>query len=204
MDLDVALPFEVEAGPARRGSAGTAEPTPARRASGPQPHVEVRRSARRRRTVSAYREGDRVVVLVPARFTRAEESRWDETMMQRLAASEAKRRPSDTDLASRAEALSTRFLQGRAKPASIRWVANQRGRWGSCTPSERTIRISSRVQGMPGYVLDYVILHELGHLLVAGHGPDFWALLQAYPKLDRARGYLDGVAAASGLALSDD
>lgn len=69
---------------------------------------------------------------------------------------------------------------------------------------ERTIRISSRVQGMPGYVLDYVILHELGHLLVAGHGPDFWAVLSSYPRLERARGYLDGVAAASGLALSDD
>ena len=93
---------------------------------------------------------------------------------------------------------------GRARPASIRWVANQRGRWGSCTPSEHTIRISSRVQGMPGYVLDYVILHELGHLLVAGHGPDFWAVLSSYPRLERARGYLDGVAAASGLALSDD
>jgi predicted metal-dependent hydrolase len=57
---------------------------------------------------------------------------------------------------------------------------------------------------MPGYVLDYVILHELAHLLVGGHGPDFWALLAAYPRLERARGYLDGVAAASGLALSDE
>ncbi len=57
---------------------------------------------------------------------------------------------------------------------------------------------------MPGYVLDYVILHELAHLLVGGHGPDFWALLAAFPRLERARGYLDGVAAASGLALSDE
>jgi len=205
MDLDMALPFEVDSGHPTGPLATPHAPTRVRRApSTEQPLVEVRRSTRRRRTVSAYRDGDRVVVLVPARFTRAEESRWVETMMERLAASEAKRRPSDTDLATRAESLSARFLGGRAKPASIRWVANQHGRWGSCTPSERTIRISSRVQGMPGYVLDYVILHELGHLVVAGHGPDFWALLQSYPKLDRARGYLDGVAAASGLALSDD
>ena len=205
MDLDVALPFEVDAGPSQSPVDTPAVPTRGRRAtSQEQPLVEVRRSTRRRRTVSAYRDGDRVVVLVPARFTRAEETRWVQTMTERLAASEAKRRPSDADLAARAEALSERFLGGRARPASIRWVANQRGRWGSCTPSERTIRISSRVQGMPGYVLDYVILHELGHLLVAGHGPDFWAVLSSYPRLERARGYLDGVAAASGLALSDD
>ena len=205
MDLDVALPFEVDAGHSPSPEDTPAVPTRGRRAtSQEQPLVEVRRSTRRRRTVSAYRDGDRVVVLVPARFTRAEETRWVQTMTERLAASEAKRRPSDADLAARAEALSERFLGGRARPASIRWVANQRGRWGSCTPSEHTIRISSRVQGMPGYVLDYVILHELGHLLVAGHGPDFWAVLSSYPRLERARGYLDGVAAASGLALSDD
>ncbi len=57
---------------------------------------------------------------------------------------------------------------------------------------------------MPGYVLDYVILHELAHLLVAGHGPEFWAVLEGYPRLERARGYLDGVAAAAGLAMSDE
>ncbi len=205
MDLDVALPFEIDIVPPdgrvpTRSRADRAR-VPDDRA---EPAVEVRRSARRRRTVSAYREGDRVIVLVPARFSRADERRWVQTMLERLAASEAKRRPSDADLAHRAAELSTRFLGGRATPGSIRWVANQRGRWGSCTPSDRSIRISSRVQGMPGYVLDYVILHELAHLLVGGHGPDFWALLAAYPRLERARGYLDGVAAASGLALSDE
>jgi hypothetical protein len=42
----------------------------------PAPVVEVRRSARRRRTVAAYREGERVVVLIPSQFSRAEESAW--------------------------------------------------------------------------------------------------------------------------------
>ena len=202
MDLDVALPFETDVvlpdGPVATRSRSDGPRDPEGRA---EPAVEVRRSARRRRTVSAYREGDRVIVLVPARFSRAEERRWVQTMLERLAASEAKRRPSDADLAQRADELSTRFLGGRATPASIRWVANQRGRWGSCTPSDRSIRISSRVQGMPGYVLDYVILHELSHLLVAGHGPDFCALLAAYPRLERRRGYLGGGAGGSGVGL---
>jgi len=49
---------------------------------------------------------------------------------------------------------------------------------------------------MPSYVIDYVLLHELAHLLVPGHGPDFWAALADYPRLERARGFLDGWAAA--------
>ena len=92
MDLDVALPFEVDAGHSQSPVDPPAVPTRGRRAtSQEQPLVEVRRSTRRRRTVSAYRDGDRVVVLVPARFTRAEETRWVQTMTERLAAVEAER-----------------------------------------------------------------------------------------------------------------
>jgi hypothetical protein len=158
--------------------------------------VEVRRSARRRRTVSAYREGDRTIVLLPARMSRAEEARWVSTMLAQLAAREAKARPSDAELLDRAQLLSTRYLEGRAQPASVRWVDNQQSRWGSCTPIDRTIRLSHRLMEMPGWVLDYVLLHELAHLIVPGHGSKFWALLKSYPRTERARGYLEGVAAA--------
>jgi predicted metal-dependent hydrolase len=161
-----------------------------------QPLVEVRRSARRRRTVSAYREGDRTIVLLPARMTRAEEERWVSTMLAQLAAREAKARPSDAELLERAEALSARYLAGKANPSSVRWVDNQQSRWGSCTPVDRTIRLSRRLMEMPSWVLDYVLLHELAHLLVPGHGTRFWALLEDYPRTERARGYLEGVAAA--------
>jgi predicted metal-dependent hydrolase len=165
------------------------------------PEVEVRRSRRRRRTVSAYREDGRTVVLIPARFTKAEERRWVASMLDRLAAGDRRRSPSDEELATRAEELSRRYLGGLAKPVSIRWVDNQQSRWGSCTPADGSIRISTRVRGMPGHVLDYVVLHELAHLIVPGHGKDFWALLGGFPRLERARGYLEGVAAAAHLGL---
>lgn len=165
--------------------------------------IEVRRSRRRRRTVSAYREGGRTIVLIPARFTKAEEQQWVTTMVERLARGDRKRRPSDAQLRARAAELSQRHLGGLARTTSIRWVTNQNSRWGSCTPADGSIRISTRVKGMPGYVLDYVILHELAHLLAPGHGPEFWALLKGYPRLERARGYLEGVAATAGLELSD-
>ncbi|WP_301127979.1 M48 metallopeptidase family protein [Streptomyces cacaoi] len=161
--------------------------------------VEVRRSARRRRTVSAYREGDRTIVLIPARMSAEEEARWVRVMLEKLAAQESRRRLGDEDLAERAAQLSEQYLDGHACPASVRWVTNQNTRWGSCTPAEGSIRLSHRLQGMPEYVIDYVLLHELAHLLVPGHGPRFWRLLEAYPRTDRARGFLEGVVAAERL-----
>jgi len=166
--------------------------------------VEVRRSAKRRRTVSAYRQEGRLVVLVPARMSRAEEGEWVRTMVARVAASEQRRQRSDGDLEQRALALSRDHLGGRAVPASVRWVSNQNSRWGSCTPAEGSIRLSDKLRGMPSWVVDYVLLHELAHLLQPGHGVEFWALLQGYPRLERARGYLQGVSAAAGLDLSDE
>lgn len=166
--------------------------------------VEVRRSARRRRTVSAYRDGGRTVVLIPARMTRAEEARWVALMVERLAKQDRRRRPDDAALTARAYELSSRYLGGRAKPHSVRWVENQGSRWGSCTPTDATIRLSSRLRGMPRWVVDYVLVHELAHLLVPGHGAAFWEEVERYPRCERARGYLEGVAAAAGLDVSED
>lgn len=165
------------------------------------PTVEVRRSRRRRRTVSAYREDDRVVVMIPARLSAKEEREWVATMLERLEKAEKRRRPSDAGLKRRAMELSDRHLGGLARPATVRWVANQNSRWGSCTPSDRSIRLSTRLQGMPPWVIDYVLVHELAHLIEAGHTPAFWAWVDRYPKAERAKGFLEGIAAATHLGL---
>jgi predicted metal-dependent hydrolase len=172
-----------------------------------KPVVEVRRSQRRRRTVSAYREGERVVVLIPDRFSRDEETEWVARMLARLAAREERVQRTDGELLHRARKLITRYLadhESRVKPASVRWVTNQNGRWGSCTPDDGTIRISHRIQEMPDWVIDYVLLHELAHLVVPSHSAAFWDLVSRYPKAERARGYLEGISAATGLVLADD
>ncbi|MDP9395833.1 MAG: M48 family metallopeptidase [Actinomycetota bacterium] len=185
---------------ARGGSdAGIAPPEPDHAGS-----VEVRRSARRRRTVSAYRDGARTVVLIPERMSAAEERRWVALMLERLAAQEQRRRPSDAALLARAQDLSRRYLGGQAVPTSVRWVDNQGSRWGSCTPADGSIRLSSRLRGMPSWVVDYVLVHELAHLLVPGHGAPFWSLVGEYPRAERARGYLEGVAAATGMPDPED
>jgi hypothetical protein len=133
-------------------------------------------------------------VLIPARLSQAEEASWVAKMVRRLDAQDRRRRPSDEALARRARMLSERYLGGQGQPTSVAWVENQRTRWGSCTPTDGSIRISSRLRGMPGWVLDYVLLHELAHLIEPRHSPTFWALLMAYPRTERARGYLEGVA----------
>ena len=175
-----------------------------------EPQVEVRRSKRRRQTVSAYRDGDKIVVLLPARMSRAEEKRWVADMLSRLQRSETRRRSparnSDEALVQRCRELSVKYLDGRTDPSSVRWVPPMRTRWASCTPSEGTIRVSQRLRDVPGWVLDYVLVHELAHLLVPGHGADFWKWVQRYPKTERAIGYLEGLVAAAQLeiGLTDD
>lgn len=183
-----------------RGGYRALVPVRPRPATAPEPalpDVEVRRSRRRTRTVTAFRENGRLVVAIPDRFTRVQEREWVRRMVAKVESAERRRRPSDERLAARAAELSRLYLGGQARPTSVAWSSRQGRRWGSCTVAEGTIRISTRVQGMPPWVLDYVLLHELAHLLCAGHGPAFWALLGGYPHLERARGFLEGVAHAS-------
>jgi len=163
------------------------------------PEVEVRRSRRRRRTVSAYRDGDRIVVMIPATMSRRQEAEWVETMLKRLERTERRKRLSDDDLMKRARRLNDRHLGGMAVPESVRWVDNQVARWGSCTPGDRTIRLSARLQGMPTWVVDYVLVHELAHLLEAGHDANFWAWVERYPQAEKAKGYLLGWSSAAKL-----
>ena len=163
--------------------------------SAERPDVEVRRSSRRRRTVAAYREDGKVIVMIPARLSVAEEHEWVATMVARLEKSDQHRRPSDSALERRAAGLSDRYLSGLAKPVTVRWVDNQNNRWGSCTPSDRSIRLSRRLQGTPSWVIDYVLVHELAHLLEEGHTPAFWSWVDSFPKAERAKGFLEGFAA---------
>lgn len=200
--------FRLNTPTARRSAPGDALTVDVVADPGGAPRVDVRRSRRRKRTVTAYRDGDTVVVLLPARMSRADEQHWVAEMLRRLERSEARRRSpghaSDEALLSRCQQLSQKYLAGRAEPASVRWVPAMRTRWGSATPAERTIRISDRLREVPGWVVDYVLVHELAHLIVPGHGPRFWELVREYPRTERAIGYLEGLAAAAGLKIDAD
>lgn len=166
--------------------------------------VEVRRSARRRRTVSAFREQGRLVIAIPASFSSAQEDEWITRMLERVKRSEKRRQVSSEDLMTRALELAKEYLPEGVRPSSVRWVTNQTTRWGSCTPLHGSIRISHRLQNMPGWVLDYVLVHELAHLVEAGHNEKFWALVEKFPRAERARGFLEGVSFTEGGAAEVD
>lgn len=147
--------------------------------------VEVIRSANRSKTAQARLHGGRLEIRIPARCTRAEEA---ELVRHFRAKFERMRVADDVDLSQRAAELAARH--GLPTPTSIRWVGNQQHRWGSCTPADGTIRLSDRMSGFPAWVIDYVIVHELAHLVEAAHSTRFWALVNAYPLTERARGFL--------------
>lgn len=158
--------------------------------------VEVRRSPRRHRTVSARRGGGRIVVLMPEGLSAREEQRHVDALVGRLRRQEDRRRiatsEGDDALLARAEHLAERYLPAGVRPREVRWVANQNRRWGSCTPTAGAIRLSDRMRGFPQYVVDDVLLHELAHLVEPGHGPRFQALIEAHPHHAQAEAFLAG------------
>jgi len=116
----------------------------------------------------------------------------------------ARRFPSDAALEQRAQRLNHQYFGGKLRWRSIRFVNNQNHRMGSCSPTRGTIRISERLSSTPDFVLDYVIVHELAHLLEANHSPAFWKHVYRYPKTERARGFLMGMQLEREEADADD
>lgn len=162
------------------------------------PRIEIRRSARRKRTVQARLEGDTLVVLMPTGLSAQQEQQHVDQLLRRVQRAESRKRLQQEDLMGRAMTLSRRYLDGRAVPSSIRWVTNQQQRWGSASPASGRIRLSTNLEGMPAWVVDSVIVHELAHLLEANHGPRFRALVTRYERYAEASAYLQGVAFGMG------
>lgn len=177
-----------------RPAAPTAEPEPKALDAGQARwpfEVQVVRSTRRKRTVGAQMKGDVLVITVPSWMSRAEEVVWRDRMADRY------RRKADSDrvdLRERSTTLARRYDLPR--PREILWSDGMKSQWGSCTPSTSTIRLSSRLAAFPNWVLDYVIVHELAHLVVLAHNDEFWRIVHQFPKSERAIGYL--------IARSDD
>jgi predicted metal-dependent hydrolase len=147
--------------------------------------VEVIRSKRRRKTVSAHLDGDVVTVSMPAWMSKADEVRYVEELVARLVRKEQREQISIRD---RAATLARRYELPMA--TSVEWMPNRKTQWAVCSVDTREIRVSERVAEFPAWVLDYVLVHELAHLTHANHSKRFWAMVNRYPKAERARGFL--------------
>lgn len=151
--------------------------------------VRVITSKRRRRTVAARMRSGVLELLVPANMPHAERDHWAEVMGARLQRRAERRRPSDERLSERARRLNERHFGGALRWTSIAF-ADMNRQWGSCTFTDGAIRIALRAAALPDFVLDYLLMHELAHLVHSDHGPDFHELENRFPLSERARGYL--------------
>jgi predicted metal-dependent hydrolase len=69
-------------------------------------------------------------------------------------------------------------------------IVNSRYRWGSCTVKDN-LSFNWRLIKAPLFVIDYVIIHELAHLMEPNHTPRFWSIVRAHaPTMEKARTWL--------------
>jgi predicted metal-dependent hydrolase len=155
--------------------------------------VKIIRSAQRRKTVSARLEGGVLVIRAPEGLSDAELAPIIDSLRHRMRRRGRSALISDEALEKRAQELNRKYFGGSLRWQSVRYVTNQNTRFGSCTPENGTIRLSHRLATMPVWVRDYVLVHELAHLVEANHGKRFWKLVNRYPLTERARGYLMAV-----------
>ncbi len=170
-------------------------------------HVIVERSERLKTSVRWSVEGDDLRLRVPMRMPLRQIAQVLDDIKEKAFA-QGNRTPqvSDAELEALARSLNQRYFDGALRWNSIRWVGTMQKRLGSCTVGGSTdgdIRISTRIQAWPEYVIEYVVAHEICHRKYADHSPDFWGYLARYPLTERARGFIDGIAYAENASADD-
>jgi len=164
--------------------------------------IVVIRSTRRKKSISAYRQGGRIVISIPARLSKADERAIVPEMIAKIRDQEASKTLGEAQLAARIDQLLSELApEITARPASVVWRP-MRERWGSCTSVDRSIRISDRLKLAPEYALDYVLFHEAIHLQHFDHGEEFTEVLNRFEGSELASAYLDGYEAAERALLA--
>ena len=214
----VVTPGRVEVVVPRRVSEGQARAFVASKAGWLRRHTEALRAGGPRALPDRFDDGARLVLrgrpvrlaVEPADVRRTSRVESDlETGVLRLrvprsadparreaAARRAVHRWLDRRLLAEAEAVARRHrARLGAAPAAIR-VREQKTLWGSCG-RDGVIRLNRRLAAAPAEVFEYVVVHELCHLVEPGHGPPFWRLVaRLLPGYEAPRAWLkrNGVA----------
>jgi len=173
-------------------------------------NVIVQRDKRLKKSARWQRDPDGTIVLrIPYRMPGSQIKPMLTDVAKSLDRQARRRTPrTDSDLQERAHYVNNTFFGGAIQWAAIRWVSNMERRLGSCTnggPTDGHIRISDRIREWPQYVIDYVIAHELAHRAHPNHSDAFWSFLeQAYPRTERARGFVQGHRYARGESTDEE
>ena len=175
------------------GSRPSRASAPPERGRDGTPAIEVRTSKRRRKSATAYWSEGRIVVVLPGHLRGRERNEMVDWLVARVMARRPEAAASDDALFERAVQLGRRYVPG-VTPASVRWVTNQHRRWASCTAESGEIRLSQRLQGVPPWVLDAVLVHELAHLVHPDHSAPFHEIAERFPRQKEASTFLEGYA----------
>jgi predicted metal-dependent hydrolase len=152
--------------------------------------VKVIRSKRRKKTAGARLVNGVLKIRVPASLP----GEKIKSLVKRLKASFKKKKDLKGSgwLVGRAGKLNHQYFGGKLR-FDIQWSSQQKKIFGSCSSRRKKIMISSRLSSAPYWVLDYVLVHELAHLVESNHSRSFWRLTSQYKRAERARGYLLGM-----------
>ncbi len=135
--------------------------------------------------------GDTLEVHLPLGMHREEERKIIQSMKEKIEKKIKKKQLNEDDyLKKRFNELNNKYFKGTLTVNSIEFVTNQERVNGSCTPNKCTIRLSHKLLEMPKWVLDYVIMHEMTHLVYPNHSKEFWVKVSEYEYTERARGFL--------------
>jgi len=153
--------------------------------------VKIIRSRRRFRTVSASLTKDILLVQAP-QILSAE--RLNKIIDKFKIKFENKLLKTDLDktrdLVGCANRINMKYFDNKLKLDLIEYATDQNSKFGCCNWRTARIRISHKISLMPGWVRDYVVLHEMAHLVEPNHGKAFWDIVSRYRLTERARGYL--------------
>jgi predicted metal-dependent hydrolase len=164
-----------------------------------RPELEIRASARRTKTGSAHWSGTKIVVAIPSRLRGADRDRFVEELVRRAMRERPQSTAHDAALEERARVLAELYTSGRL-PSAVRFVANQKRRWASCSPGNGEIRLSNRLRNVPDWVLDAVLVHELAHLHHVEHSSEFHDIANRHPRQSDAEIFLEGYQLGLGIA----
>ena len=156
--------------------------------------IKILRSKKRRRTVSARLVKDILIVRAPESIPESSLQKVVAEFKARIERKQLKEELNkDESLAQRAREFNLRYFDNKLNINSIEYVTDQNSKFGCCNYRTGCIRISHRISAMPQWVRDYVIIHELAHLVVSDHSRAFWDIVNLYKLAERARGYLIAV-----------
>ena len=166
--------------------------------------IEIIRSLRRRSTVSARVVKDTLLVRAPLILS---EKRLEKIISGFKAKFERKRLKDELErkhgLSEAAARINEKYFDNKLKVNSVEYVTVQNCKFACCNYRSAKIRISHKVGLMPRWVRDYVLIHEMAHLIEPNHSRSFWDIVSRYRFSERARGYLMAAAIFSDIIVDD-